>query len=197
MTCILGVLDKENDCVYIGADSLGSSSWNKALYKNKKVFKAKDNKNILIAICGAYKLQNFLSIEENLVEELKELKNEVNFEHMVKYVSPKIMNLAKTYGCCFSKDGGSYLGGDLIFAYKNQLYIIQQDGSILEPEDEYVASGSGGDFSLAVLSQNGNGDKDIIVRITEALEAAEKHAVGVQRPFYIMNTKDDKVVEIR
>jgi ATP-dependent protease HslVU (ClpYQ) peptidase subunit len=195
MTCIIGVLDKENDCVYIGADSMGSSSWRKAIYKNKKVFKAKDNKNVLMAICGAYKLQNFLSIEENMVEELKELKNEVNFEHMVKYVSPKIMNLSKTYGCCEIKDGRSYLCGDLIFAYKNQMYFIQEDGSILEPEDDYIASGSGGEHSMAVLSQNGN--KDIITRITEGLESAEKHAIGVQRPFYIMNTLNDEIIEIR
>ena len=71
MTCIIGVFDKEKDCVFIGADSLGSNGYSQALYKNKKVFKAKDNKNILMAISGDYKLQNILSIEENLIEEVK------------------------------------------------------------------------------------------------------------------------------
>lgn len=51
MTCIVGVLDKKEDCVYIGADSLGSNWCSQALYKNKKVFKATDNNNILMAIC--------------------------------------------------------------------------------------------------------------------------------------------------
>ena len=195
MTCIIGVFDKVNDCVYIGADSLGSSSWNQALYKNKKVFKAKDNKNILMAISGAYKLQNFLSVEENLIEEIKELKNEVDFEHMVKYVSPKIMNLSKQYNCVTVTNGRTYLCGNVIFAYKNQLYMIQEDGSVLEPYDGYVASGSGGDHATAVLSVNC--DKDVVTRIIEGLESAEKHAVGVKRPFYIMNTLNDDVIEIK
>lgn len=193
MTCIIGLLDKEKDCVYIGADSLGSSWCNQALYKNRKVFKAKDNTNILMAVCGDFKLQNILSVEENLIEEIKHLKNEVNFEHMVKYTSPKIMNLASQYYCIKNKEGYRNIGGSVIFAYKNQLYIIETNGQVLEPEDEYVVGGSGGDFTIAVLSQNG--DKDTVTRIKEGLEAAEKHAVGVKRPFYIMNTKNDEVIK--
>jgi ATP-dependent protease HslVU (ClpYQ) peptidase subunit len=195
MTCIIGMLDKENDCVYVGADSL-ASRWNdKYLIKNRKVFKAKNNKNIVMAICGTVKLQNFLSIEEDLIEEIKELKNEVNFEHMVKYTSPKIVSLAKKYYCCSDKSGEINIGGDIIFAYKNQLYLIDCEGSIHEPYDEYITSGSGLDFAMAVLSQNKN--KPIIERITEALTAAEKHGVGIQRPFYILNTKNDEVIEIK
>ncbi len=194
MTCIVGVLDKQYDCVYMGADSLGSGWCQQATYKNRKVFKAKDNKNILMAICGDYKLQNFLSIEEDLIEEIKELKNEVNFEHLVKYTVPKIMDLARKYKCTTTDKGYENIEGDVIFAYKNQLYIIQNNGQVLEPEDEYIAGGSGGDSAIAVLSQNGR--KDIIERIKEALMAAEKHAKGVKRPFYIMNTKNDEVVTV-
>jgi len=194
MTCIIGLLDKEKDCVYIGADSLGSNWSSQAIYKNRKVFKAKDNTNILMTICGDYKLQNILSVEENLIEEIKELKNEVNFEHIVKYVSPKIMNLANKYYCIKNDKGYWSIEGDIIFAYENQLYIIESNGQVLEPQDEYIAGGSGGNFAIAVLSQNK--DKDTVTRIKEGLEAAEKHAVGVKRPFYIMNTKDDEVVVI-
>jgi len=194
MTCIIGVLDKEKDCVYIGADSLGSNWCSQAIYKNRKVFKAKDNVNVLMAICGDFKLQNILSIEEKLIEEIKELKNEVNFEHMVKYVSPKIMDLANKYYCIKYKEGYRNIEGNIIFAYKNQLYIIESNGQVLEPEDEYIAGGSGGNFAVAVLSQNK--DKDIITRIKEGLEAAEKHGCGVKRPFYIMNTKNDEIITV-
>jgi ATP-dependent protease HslVU (ClpYQ) peptidase subunit len=192
MTCIVGILDKENDCVFVGADSLGSNGFHKQLYKNKKVFKAKDNKNILMAVCGTFMLQNVLSIEDKLIEEIKELKNEVNFEHIVKYTSRRIVKLAKDYD--FYEDKDQSIGGDIIFAYKNQLYKIQSGSSVLESMCGYVTGGSGGAFAEAVLSQNE--DKPTVERIKEALMAAEIHAVGVQRPFYIMNTKDDEVVEI-
>lgn len=193
MTCIIGILDKEKDCVYIGADSLGSSWCSQALYKNRKVFKAKDNNNILMAICGDYKLQNILSVEENLIEEVKHLKNEVNIEHMIKYVSPKIMNLANQYYCIENDKGYRNIKGGIIFAYKNLLYIIENNGQVLEPEDEYVAGGSGEEFAIGALTQNQN--KNTVTRIKEGLEAAEKHAVGVKRPFYIMNTLNDEVVK--
>jgi ATP-dependent protease HslVU (ClpYQ) peptidase subunit len=195
MTCIIGLFDKENDCVYVGADSL-ASRWNdKFLMKTRKVFKAKDNKNIVMAICGSVKLQNFLSIEEDLIEEIKELKNEVNFEHIVKYTTPKIISSAKKYNCCKESGSDVNIHGDIIFAYKNQLYLIDCEGGVWEAYDEYVASGCGADFAMAVLSQNK--DKPVVERITEALTASEKHGVGVERPFYIMNTKNDEVVTIK
>jgi len=194
MTCIIGLLDKEKDCVYIGADSLASTYTKQFTIKNKKVFKAKDNKNILMAVCGGVKLINILSVEEKLIEEIKHLKNEVNLEHIIKYTSPKIISLAEKYKCCKYENGISYLDNNLIFTYKNQLYLIESTGAVIEFEDEYIADGSGGNFAIAVLSQNK--DKDTITRIKEGLEAAEKHAVGVKRPYYIMNTMDDEVIVV-
>ena len=113
---------------------------------------------------------------------------------MVKYVSPKIMNLANQYFCIKNVNGYRNIEGDIIFAYKNQLYIIQSNGRVLESEYEYISGGSGESFALGVLSQNK--DKDIITRIKEGLEAAEKHGCGVKRPFYIMNTKDDEIITV-
>lgn len=104
------------------------------------------------------------------------------------------MELARKYKCTRTKDGYENIDGSVIFAYKNQLYIIECNGQVLEPSDNYIAGGSGGDFAIAVLSQNGY--KSTTDRIKEALEAAEKHGCGIKRPFYIMNTKNDEVIEI-
>jgi ATP-dependent protease HslVU (ClpYQ) peptidase subunit len=147
-----------------------------------------------MAISGDYKLQNILSIEENLIEEVKHLKNEVDFEHLIKYTAPKIMDIARKYKCTKTDNGYENIEGSIIFAYKNQLYIIKCNGQVLEPEDEYIADGSGKDFATAVLSQNK--DKETIGRIKEALEAAEKHGCGIKRPFYIMNTINDEVIKV-
>lgn len=195
MTCIVGVLDKKNDCVYMGADSLASNWLSKQLIKNKKIIRAKDNKNILMAVSGSPKLLNFLSVEEEFIEEIKELKNEVNVEHIIKYTVPRIIDLAKKYYCLIDKSGEITIQGHIIFAYKNQLYLIESDGMVFESKEEYVAAGSGITFALGVLSQNKN--KSTTERIIEALVAAEKHGNGVERPFYIMNTKNDEIVEIK
>ena len=39
MTCIVGFVDKKNDCVYIGADSLGSNGYTKSVQSQPKVFR--------------------------------------------------------------------------------------------------------------------------------------------------------------
>lgn len=195
MTCIIGIKDKENGCVYMGADSLASTWLNKILIKNKKIFKAKDNKNILMAVCGSASMINFLSVEENLVEEVKELKNEVNLEHIIKYTVPKIFTLAEKYNCCEIINSCKKIVGNILFAYKDQLYIIEECGAVLEPLDDYLANGSGFMHAYGVLSVNSN--KPIVERIRDALEAAEKHGRAIERPFYIMNTKNDDVVEVK
>lgn len=193
MTCIVGLLDKKEDCVYVGADSLGSNGYYKQLFRNRKVFKAIDNKNIVMAISGNWLLENFLSSEKNLIEEIKELKNEVNLEHIVRYTVPKIIQLGKTFN--FYDDKNHSLDGDIIFSYKNKIFIIHSNGQVLIPMDDYIVSGCGIEFALGSLSESEN--KPTKDRITEALTAAEKHGVGIQRPFYILNTKNDEVVEIK
>ena len=49
--------------------------------------------------------------------------------------------------------------------------------------------------AYGVLSVNSN--KPIVERIRDALEAAEKHGRAIERPFYIMNTRNDDVVEVK
>jgi ATP-dependent protease HslVU (ClpYQ) peptidase subunit len=195
MTCIVGILDKKEDCVYVGADSLASNWHEQFLLKNRKVFKAKDNENCLMAITGSVKIQNWLSIEEGLIEEVKHLKNEVNFDSIVKYTVPKIFELAKKYNDVTISDSNASISGSLLFAYKNQLYLIEQNGQVIESQDDYFADGSGVDFAMGVLSQTR--EKPTAERIKAALEAAEMHGRGIKRPFYILNTKNDEVIEIK
>jgi ATP-dependent protease HslVU (ClpYQ) peptidase subunit len=195
MTCIIGLLDKNEDCVYIGADSLASTWHSQFLLKNKKVFKAKDNKNCVMAITGTVKIQNWLSIEEGLIEEVKHLKNEVNFDSIVKYTVPKIFELAKKYNDITTVDFMTCLSGSLLLAYKNQLYWIESNGQVIESQDDYFADGSGVDFADGVFSQTK--DKPTVDRIKAALEAAETHGKGIKRPFYILNTKNEDIIEIK
>jgi ATP-dependent protease HslVU (ClpYQ) peptidase subunit len=195
MTCIVGILDKKDDCVYVGADSLCSNWHEQFILKNRKAFKLKDNKEAIIAICGFVKIQNWLCIEEGIIEEIKHLKNEVNFESIVKYTVPKIFELAKKYNDIKTIDGMTELNGSVLLAYKNQLYWIESNGQVLESSDGYFADGSGVDFAMAILSQTK--DRPTTERIKMALEAAETHGIGIKKPFYILNTKNDDVMEIK
>lgn len=87
--------------------------------------------------------------------------------------------------------------GDLIFGYRNRLFIIQSDYSVLESSDGYMSIGSGYLFALGSLFSTKNLIDNPKTRIHLALQSAAKFDMGVQAPFYIINTVNDDVIEFK
>ena len=52
MTCIIGFVDKKNDCVWMGADSLGSNGYTKSVNTQPKVF----HHDVFIKIRSSFKI---------------------------------------------------------------------------------------------------------------------------------------------
>ena len=88
MTCIVGFT--ENDITWIGGDSFGSNGYSGQVYKNKKVFKMKDNKNIIAGYTTSFRMGQILQYSTNLFDELVILKNEIDTDHFRR---------SKTCGC--------------------------------------------------------------------------------------------------
>lgn len=193
MTCIVGMLDKETNTVYLGGDSLGSNGYHKSVYKQRKVFHSKDTKEFIIGLSGTF---NFQALEyENLLDELKLSKNEINREYLITRFIPNLKNIVNKYNSNSNSNGINTMEGTLLFGYKDKLFKVQSDYSLLEPEDEYLSIGSGEDFATGSLATTEGMELTTIERIHKALRVASKHGVGIQAPFYIINTKDDKVIE--
>lgn len=194
MTCVIGYLDKINSTVYLGGDSLGSNGYSKMLYTQRKVFHSKDTKNLIIGLSGSF---NFQALEyEKLLDEAKLLKDEIDREYLITKFIPNLKEIVNKYNANSSKDNLNSMEGSLLFGYKDKLFTIQCDYSLLESTDGFDAIGSGGEVAMGSLLTSCDIDIPIIDKITKALEAAEKHAVGVQRPFYIINTTTDEVVVV-
>jgi ATP-dependent protease HslVU (ClpYQ) peptidase subunit len=191
MTCVVGLV--HNGVTYIGADSLASNNYSKTKRKDRKVFKLKDTPNAIIGFTTSYRMGQLLMYATGLINP----KNEsINHEYVVKNFIPSVITLFEDGG--FSKDhSGEKEGGTFLLGYKDKLFKIESDYQVSESIDNYMACGSGEAFALGSLMTTENMNLNPYERIRLALQAATKFAIGVEPPFYIINTKDDEVVEYK
>ena len=193
MTCIVGVLDKAKDCVWIGSDSLGSNGCTKAVYGPHKAFKSKTSKSMVMGVCGSYRCMDLLRYNDKLVPEIDVLKNtQIDHEYMVTKFIPEVINAFQNGNISESVEDR---GAPFLVGAGNKLFKVQSNYSVLEAGRGYDAVGSGDDTALASLHST-QSDDNIVSRITKALEAAEAITTSVQRPFHIINTLNDEEIII-
>lgn len=196
MTCIIGMLDKENDCVWMGADSLGSNGYSKSVERHPKVFRYKERDDTIMGSTSTFRQIDLLKYDTTLFDKCDKYENkEVDHEYMVTKFIPKLQKLFEDGGIEETKNGIKSAGNFLI-GIKNQLFEVQSDYSVLSSIDGYSSVGCGEDFAVGSLYTTEKTELSCSERIIKALESAEHHSPGVQRPFIILNTKDDKVITI-
>jgi ATP-dependent protease HslVU (ClpYQ) peptidase subunit len=194
MTCIIGMLDKKNDCVWIGGDSLGSNGFTKAVEAQPKIFRNKVFKNVVMGSTSTFRHIDLLKYSDTLFNEADFYKGTIlDHEYMVTKFIPNIIKLFKDGMVCMDETDR---GANFIVGAKNKLFEIQCDYSVLEPERGFTAVGRGEYAANASMFTTEGMKISIPDRIKLALNAAESCCCGVQRPFRIMNTKDEEVIVI-
>lgn len=195
MTCIIGYLDKQNDCVWMGCDSLGSNGYSKAVESTAKAFHNDIMKNVVIGGTTTFRHLDLLRYSDKLFEKL-EVYEPIHIDHkyMVTKFIPRIIILFKE-GILHENDKDK--GASFIVGIDGKLFEIQNDYSVLEPKDGMCAVGCGCTAAMGSLyTTRDNELLSIPDKISKALEAAEHLLCGVQRPFRIINTKDEKEIII-
>ncbi len=190
MTCIIGFVDKENDCVWIGADSLGSNGVTKTVNKNPKIFHNEIIKCVIIGGTTSFRHLDLLKYSITLFSEIDVLKHtEIDHKYMATQFIPNAIEL---FDKGIKDNAPESKGANFIVGVKNKLFEIQGDYSVLEPNDGITAVGCGESHAMGSLYTTfRNTDMTIPKKIEIALEAAEHYCCGVQRPFRIINTKDE------
>jgi hypothetical protein len=191
MTCIVGLV--HNGVTYIGADSLGSTPYTKAVRKDRKVFRLKNSDKVIIGATHSFRMTQLLMYSDELIDE-RDIKDDlINHEYMVTKFIPNVIDLFEKNG--FSRiDQNEKVGGRFLVGYKDKLYSIDSDFQVGESLCKYDALGSGSDFALGSLHSTEGYIESPIVRIHMALQAATQFAIGVEPPFYILNTENNEVV---
>jgi ATP-dependent protease HslVU (ClpYQ) peptidase subunit len=184
MTCIVGIIDKENNRILIGGDSAGSGMNIIITRKDPKVFK---NKKFIIGFTTSFRMGQILMTED--LSSRSQKKNEDDLTYIIKVVVKRIRKLFKDGGySCEDKEGGE-IGGDFILGYKNKLFLIHSDFQVGEYHDDYMSCGCGEPYALGSLHGTENTSFTVSERLIKALEAAQKFALGVRGPFNIVELK--------
>ncbi len=191
MTCIVAIKDVENKMTWIGGDSLGSNGSFKISRKDKKVFKFK-NTNIIAGFTTSFRMGNILTYSGNLLSESDYLDHE---SMVVKFV-PKLIQLFGQTGFQ-TNNSGEVRGGTFLIAQEDRLFKIESNYQVAENFCNYDSCGCGFEVALGSLHTTENMNLTPVERIHLALKASAEFIPGVQGPFFVINTKNDEVMELK
>ena len=191
MSVVVAIKDK--NCVWVGCDSQITTGYTKSTFTlNTKIWRPEKEENVVMGIVGTVRDLNILSTEDEWIDELTKIKNEVNYKYIVRTVVPKIFKTLGEFGRLRNDNGIQSIESNIIFTYKDKLFSINGDGSVIE-SDDIIADGSG--YRLCLGAWNSIKEKDIPIKekLVSVIKAACENDLYVNYPIIIMNTKDNNV----
>lgn len=190
MTCVVAY--KEDDCVYMGFDSIGmDNDCNYMIRKDPKVF---INDEILYGFVGSFRMGQILMYSFKRPDHASYLNN---FKEYI--YGPFIDELIK----CFKNkeiikdDNGEISCGNFMFAFKGILYEVQDDFQIAEHDLHYNSLGIASHYALGALKILEGKKINVVKRLTTALETSAFFSAAVRKPYIILGVdkRGDKVLE--
>lgn len=181
MTCIVGVVDKTRNITVIGGDSSATAGNQVVIRKDPKVF---INGNFIIGGCGSFRMIQILQFTFK--------PPEINGKEIYEYLCTDFVNelincFRKTEVLQTYQEGGAKCE-KILLAYKDRLFLIDEDFQVAENENGIDAIGCGDDYALGALRIL----KDINIpteeKVFKALEAASYYSPSVTPPFTIITT---------
>lgn len=180
---------KKDGVVYMGADSQvtrGGTRVSLSNPNNYKVWKVKGCEHCLMGHVGSLRDACVIKLLNNIVRELDVLHDSVNFEFVVNRVVPLLIDelMARRY---LSSSGKlEFSDSRFLFAYKDRLYVIGSDFSVIEVDD-CVAIGSGESEAIGSLLTTSY-ESNPIVRIIKAIKSSAAHDIYVDYPIILSDT---------
>lgn len=84
------------------------------------------------------------------------------------------------------KDAEREEGGIFLVGVGGRLFVVEADYQVGEHVDGYAAVGSGDQLAMGALAATAGLDLEPEKRVLAALEAAERHNIGVRGPFHLL-----------
>lgn len=187
MSVVIAIKDKNK--IILGCDSQVTQGGNKnVLSKDScKIFNIKNCPNGILGSVGGLRESQILQCQDNLIDELKILKNEINYKYCVLDLFDKIYKVLLNKNMIYKKDAEyvNYTNNEFIFAYKDTAFLISAFGCIVEIED-YLVIGSGEEVAIGVLENNKN--KTPETRIREAIKVCSEKTLYIDNNVKILST---------
>ncbi len=188
MSVIVGIIHE--GVVYLGSDSQytkGGTKKSNNHPNNRKIWHPDGRDQLLIGSAGLLKGINAIKSINGLIDQATLSQESLNYNYVVKNVARRIMDTMEEIKLIESKDYNPKMLNEFLFAYKNELFMIGSDGSVLQIDD-FSAIGSGSVEAIGSLLSTVNDDPK--TRIIKAIEAAIQNDIYVGYPIIIMNTNN-------
>ncbi len=180
---------KENGRVTIGADSQVTKGGTRRTLSNPnnyKVWRVLGTENCMMAHVGLVREANVIRVARGLIPELAQLKDEIDFSFVVQHLVPALFEELTEYRVIKSGSEPPHFDSSFIFAYKDKLFYISGNGTVIEVDD-YCAIGSGECEAIgSLLSTEGEPCEE---RIKKAIKASAANDIYVDYPIIMTDTE--------
>lgn len=189
---------KNNGKVYLGCDSQITNGGTRSTLNNPnnyKIWKVKEIDNCLMGSVGNVRDACVIRTMDSLVTEYDVYKERINFELVVNRIVPNIINRLRDFDYVDKNNVFDFMESAFLFVYKDKVYVIGNDGSVIEVDD-CVAIGSGKKEALGSLLSTDK--EEPVTRIIKAIKASVANDIYVDYPIIVTdseNTKFDIVTE--
>ena len=176
---------KENGKIMMGADSQctkGGTRRSLSNPNNYKIWKVLDSENCLLGHVGLVREANVIRVARDLVPEMAQLKDKVDFSFVVKRLVPTMFEELEEYRVIKKGDNPPEFESSFLFAYKDKLFYISGNGTVIEIDD-YCAIGSGECEAIGSLLSTPE------ERIKKAIKASAANDIYVDYPIVITDTE--------
>ncbi|MEG1565382.1 MAG: hypothetical protein RR342_01405 [Bacilli bacterium] len=186
---------KDNDRIVIGCDSQITSNGLKENCDNNsvcKIWEIKNCKQGIMGVVGHLRDGQLVQCQNNIIEEIFQLKNSVDYEYVVTNLSGKIYSILLANKRILKDANGNdenYMLSRFIIAYKDKAYKIENDLCVL-PIEDYLVLGCGEKIAIGVLEKNKS--KSPEERIKEAIILCSEKDLYINNNIVIKSTKEDK-----
>jgi len=209
MSVVIAIRDKEG-VIHMASDSMASNSFTDTRLDICKVNPTMDG-NLLIGMVGELGLSE-LQYYEFLPKIMSETRNEkvrgalerankefqnnlgdYEFITQVKFELKEVIEIVTTH----SPKNGERFDGELLIVFKDKMYLMSGDYSMIPIENDYYVIGSGQYHSTAVMKMlNWDEDTPPVDKLINAIKLTEEHVLSVGGKIYYVNSKDCEVNEI-
>lgn len=187
---------KSKNGVILGADSqitMGGVSKTSMCKSNYKVWHPNEYVNIVIGSVGAVRELNIIKSTKDLIEEVRYIKKDIDFEYIVNNLVSKMRKTVIDKKAVEDDKKPFRFNNNYIIAIDDKLYQIQNDCSVIEI-DSYTAIGSGSNEALACLHNNSGDAQESVVN---AVKSAIKNDIYVGGPVIVTNTSELKISVVK
>lgn len=174
MTCIIAYVDKINNIIVMGADSIGMSSDSKRVRLDSKLVQKNE---FIIGFAGSFRQRDIVQYHLQLPEITTDIR-----EYLVCKFVPAFKEALKE---SFYED--SICG--MLVAYKDRLFVIECDLQVAENSNGFESIGVASEFAMGAMHILSTQKLTANTKVLKALNAAMQFSSGVSEPFHLMQTK--------